>query len=145
MCNSLQQFVNKVHQFGFALRFVHQFVNKVHQIVTTGAFQTALVGNQKCVVEHKGWDRLCVFVSIALIARAFTRPTIRYSCPAFVGRLIFRQNNAVPHPLRHFLYRVEEPMPKRSIRLTDAIDQRIQSAAKLRGYSTPSAFLRAAM
>jgi hypothetical protein len=34
-------------------------------------------------------------------------------------------------------------MPKRSIRLTDAIDQRIQSAAKLRGYSTPSAFLRA--
>jgi Arc/MetJ-type ribon-helix-helix transcriptional regulator len=36
-------------------------------------------------------------------------------------------------------------MPKRSIRLTDAIDQRIQSAAKLRGYSTPSAFLRAAI
>jgi Arc/MetJ-type ribon-helix-helix transcriptional regulator len=36
-------------------------------------------------------------------------------------------------------------MPKRSIRLTDAIDQRIQSAAKQRGYSTPSAFLRAAI
>jgi hypothetical protein len=36
-------------------------------------------------------------------------------------------------------------MPKRSVRLTDAIDQRIQSAAKLRGYSTPSAFLRAAI
>lgn len=36
-------------------------------------------------------------------------------------------------------------MPKRSIRLTDAIDQRIQSAAKLRGYSTPSAFVRAAI
>ena len=34
-------------------------------------------------------------------------------------------------------------MPKRSIRLTD--DQRIQSAAKLRGCSTPSAFLRAAI
>jgi Arc/MetJ-type ribon-helix-helix transcriptional regulator len=36
-------------------------------------------------------------------------------------------------------------MPKRSIRLTDAIDQRIQSAAKQRGYSAPSAFLRAAI
>jgi hypothetical protein len=36
-------------------------------------------------------------------------------------------------------------MPKRSIRRTDAIDQRIQSAAKLRGYSTPTAFLRAAI
>ena len=36
-------------------------------------------------------------------------------------------------------------MPKRTIRLTDAIDERIQSAAKLRGYSTPSAFLRAAI
>ena len=36
-------------------------------------------------------------------------------------------------------------MPKRSIRLTEAIDQRIQSAAKLRGYSNPSAFLRAAI
>ena len=36
-------------------------------------------------------------------------------------------------------------MPKRSIRLTDAIDERIQSAAKQRGYSTPSAFLRAAI
>ena len=84
-------------------------------------------------------------VSIALIARAFTRPTIHHRCPAFVGRLSVRQNNAVPDPLRHFLYKVEEPMPKRSIRLTDAIDQRIQSAAKLRGYSTPSAFLRAAI
>ena len=85
------------------------------------------------------------FVSIELIVRAFMRPTIRNSCPAFVGRLIYRQNNAVPHPLRHFLYTVEELMPKRSIRLTDAIDQRIQSAAKQRGYSTPSAFLRAAI
>ena len=36
-------------------------------------------------------------------------------------------------------------MPKRTIRLTDVIDQRVQSAAKLRGYSTPSAFLRAAI
>jgi len=86
-----------------------------------------------------------LLVFMALIARALTRPTIGYLCPAFVGRLMFRQNNAVPHPFRHFLYRVEEPMPKRSIRLTDAIDQRIQSAAKLRGYSTPSAFLRAAI
>jgi Arc/MetJ-type ribon-helix-helix transcriptional regulator len=82
---------------------------------------------------------------MALIARAFTRPTTRSRCLALVGRQIFRQNNAVPHPLRHFLYTVEELMPKRSIRLTDAIDQRIQSAAKQRGYSTPSAFLRAAI
>lgn len=36
-------------------------------------------------------------------------------------------------------------MPKKTIRLTDAIDKRIQSAAKLRGYSTPSAFVRAAI
>ena len=36
-------------------------------------------------------------------------------------------------------------MPKRTIRLTDAIDQRVQSAAKLRGYSTPTAFVRAAI
>jgi len=85
------------------------------------------------------------FASIALIARAFTCPTIRYRCPTFARRPLLSQNNAVPHPLRHFLYRVEEPMPKRSIRLTDAIDQRIQSTAKLRGYSTPSAFLRAAI
>ena len=82
---------------------------------------------------------------MALIARAFTRPTTRSRCLALVGRQIFRQNNAVPHPLPHFLYTVEELMPKRSIRLTDAIDQRIQSAAKQRGYSTPSAFLRAAI
>lgn len=36
-------------------------------------------------------------------------------------------------------------MPKKTIRLTDAIDKRIHSAAKLRGYSTPSAFVRAAI
>ena len=36
-------------------------------------------------------------------------------------------------------------MPKRTIRLTDAIDQRVQSATKLRGYSTPTAFVRAAI
>ncbi len=36
-------------------------------------------------------------------------------------------------------------MPRRTIRLTDAIDERIESAAKLRGYSSPSAFLRAAI
>jgi Arc/MetJ-type ribon-helix-helix transcriptional regulator len=36
-------------------------------------------------------------------------------------------------------------MPRRTIRLTEAIDERIDSAAKLRGYSSPSAFLRAAI
>jgi len=36
-------------------------------------------------------------------------------------------------------------MPRRTIRLTDAINERIDSAAKLRGYSSPSAFLRAAI
>src|ERR1035438_7545627 len=36
-------------------------------------------------------------------------------------------------------------MPRRTIRLTDAIDERIDSAAKLRGSSSPSAFLRAAI
>jgi Arc/MetJ-type ribon-helix-helix transcriptional regulator len=36
-------------------------------------------------------------------------------------------------------------MPRRTIRLTTAIDERIDSAAKLRGYSSPSAFLRAAI
>ena len=36
-------------------------------------------------------------------------------------------------------------MPRRTIRLTEAIDERIESAAKLQGYSTPSAFLRAAI
>jgi|ERR1035438_4266296 Arc/MetJ-type ribon-helix-helix transcriptional regulator len=36
-------------------------------------------------------------------------------------------------------------MPRRTIRLTTAIDERINSAAKLRGYSSPSAFLRAAI
>jgi hypothetical protein len=36
-------------------------------------------------------------------------------------------------------------MRKRTIRLTDAIDQRVQSTAKLRGYSTPTAFVRAAI
>jgi Arc/MetJ-type ribon-helix-helix transcriptional regulator len=36
-------------------------------------------------------------------------------------------------------------MPRRTIRLTAAIDERIDSAAKLRGYSSPSAFLRAAI
>ena len=34
-------------------------------------------------------------------------------------------------------------MPRRTIRLTAAIDEQINSAAKLRGYSSPSAFLRA--
>jgi Arc/MetJ-type ribon-helix-helix transcriptional regulator len=36
-------------------------------------------------------------------------------------------------------------MPRRTIRLTAAIDAQIYSAAKLRGYSSPSAFLRAAI
>ncbi len=36
-------------------------------------------------------------------------------------------------------------MPRRTIRLTTETDERIQSAAKLRGYSSPSAFLRAAI
>jgi Arc/MetJ-type ribon-helix-helix transcriptional regulator len=36
-------------------------------------------------------------------------------------------------------------MPRRTIRLTTETDARIQSAAKLRGYSSPSAFLRAAI
>jgi Arc/MetJ-type ribon-helix-helix transcriptional regulator len=36
-------------------------------------------------------------------------------------------------------------MPRRTIRLTTAIDEQINSAAKLRGYSSPSAFLRAAI
>jgi Arc/MetJ-type ribon-helix-helix transcriptional regulator len=36
-------------------------------------------------------------------------------------------------------------MPRRTIRLTSATDERIESAAKLGGYSSPSAFLRAAI
>ena len=36
-------------------------------------------------------------------------------------------------------------MPRRTIRLTADTDERIQSTAKLRGYSSPSAFLRAAI
>jgi|ERR1035438_5476684 Arc/MetJ-type ribon-helix-helix transcriptional regulator len=36
-------------------------------------------------------------------------------------------------------------MPRRTIRLTTAIHERIDSAAKLQGYSSPSAFLRAAI
>ena len=36
-------------------------------------------------------------------------------------------------------------MPRRTIRLTTAIDERIDTAAKQRGYSSPSAFLRAAI
>jgi Arc/MetJ-type ribon-helix-helix transcriptional regulator len=36
-------------------------------------------------------------------------------------------------------------MPRRTIRLTAAIDERINTAAKQRGYSSPSAFLRAAI
>ena len=36
-------------------------------------------------------------------------------------------------------------MPRRTIRLTTDTDERIQSVAKLRGYSSPSAFLRAAI
>jgi Arc/MetJ-type ribon-helix-helix transcriptional regulator len=36
-------------------------------------------------------------------------------------------------------------MPRRTIRLTSATDERIASAAKLGGYSSPSAFLRAAI
>jgi Arc/MetJ-type ribon-helix-helix transcriptional regulator len=36
-------------------------------------------------------------------------------------------------------------MPRRTTRLTEAIDERIDSVSKLRGYSSPSAFLRAAI
>ncbi len=36
-------------------------------------------------------------------------------------------------------------MPRRTIRLTAAIDELIDSVSKLRGYSSPSAFLRAAI
>jgi hypothetical protein len=36
-------------------------------------------------------------------------------------------------------------MPRRTIRLTTDTDERIQYVAKLQGYSSPSAFLRAAI
>jgi Arc/MetJ-type ribon-helix-helix transcriptional regulator len=36
-------------------------------------------------------------------------------------------------------------MPRRTIRLTAEIDERLQSTAKLKGYANPSAFLRAAI
>ena len=36
-------------------------------------------------------------------------------------------------------------MPRRTIRLTPDIDDRIQSTAKQRGYSSPSSFFRAAI
>jgi Arc/MetJ-type ribon-helix-helix transcriptional regulator len=36
-------------------------------------------------------------------------------------------------------------MPRRTIRLTADIDERLQSTAKLKGYANPSAFLRAAI
>jgi Arc/MetJ-type ribon-helix-helix transcriptional regulator len=36
-------------------------------------------------------------------------------------------------------------MPRRTIRLTAAIDERINTTSKQRGYSSPSAFLRAAI
>lgn len=36
-------------------------------------------------------------------------------------------------------------MPRRTIRLPETVDERIDSTAKLRGYSSPSAFLRAAI
>jgi hypothetical protein len=36
-------------------------------------------------------------------------------------------------------------MPRRTIRLTDDIDERVQSTAKQKGYANPSAFLRAAI
>ncbi|MGD0669965.1 MAG: hypothetical protein ABSB23_20690 [Bryobacteraceae bacterium] len=36
-------------------------------------------------------------------------------------------------------------MPRRTIRLTQYTDERLQSTAKLRGYANPSAFLRAAI
>jgi Arc/MetJ-type ribon-helix-helix transcriptional regulator len=36
-------------------------------------------------------------------------------------------------------------MPRRTIRLSETMDERINTAAKQRGYSSPSAFLRAAI
>ena len=36
-------------------------------------------------------------------------------------------------------------MPRRTIRLTEAINERIDSVSRLRGYSSPRAFLRAAI
>src|ERR1700683_1728612 len=36
-------------------------------------------------------------------------------------------------------------MPRRTIRLTGDVDERLQSTAKARGYANPSAFLRAAI
>jgi predicted DNA-binding protein len=36
-------------------------------------------------------------------------------------------------------------MPRRTIRLTADIDERLQSTAKVKGYANPSAFLRAAI
>jgi len=36
-------------------------------------------------------------------------------------------------------------MPRRTIRLADDIDERLQSTAKLKGYANPSAFIRAAI
>jgi hypothetical protein len=36
-------------------------------------------------------------------------------------------------------------MPRRTIRLADDIDERLQSTAKIKGFANPSAFLRAAI
>jgi Arc/MetJ-type ribon-helix-helix transcriptional regulator len=58
--------------------------------------------------------------------------------PSFSGKV--RPEGPPPFPLQ-----LEASVARRTIRLTAKTNERVQSAAKQRGYSNPSAFLRAAI
>src|ERR1700733_12508393 len=81
--------------------------------------------------------------SAALDASAISLRVAAIRLPHFPTRTFLNFNR--PAPPSPFPLYTEGSMPRRTIRLTEAIDARIESAAKLQGYSTPSAFLRAAI
>jgi Arc/MetJ-type ribon-helix-helix transcriptional regulator len=117
----------------------------LQQIATTTGSEDSDQTAKDPVVEHKGWLTSWLFlIRNSPIPRHLNRQPIRRLRLPLVGRRFFggeeRPEEAPPLPLQ-----VEGAMPRRTIRLTTDTDERIQSAAKLRGYSSPSSFLRAAI
>jgi Arc/MetJ-type ribon-helix-helix transcriptional regulator len=117
----------------------------LQQIATATGSEDSAQTAKDPVVEHKGcltiWLFLVCSSSIPRLLELAANSTDMSATRRTEGfEAEERPENAPPLPLE-----VEGPMPRRTIRLTTDVDERIQSAAKLRGYSSPSSFLRAAI
>jgi Arc/MetJ-type ribon-helix-helix transcriptional regulator len=120
--------------------------NNLQQSATPATNDDGSQATKNPVVEHKGSsDEVFGFFRQLIHSGSLRLSDDPGSClplwlTPLVGRLIL-----VPKCLRHYLLSRRANMSRRTIRLTQDADERLQSTAKLRGYGNPSAFLRAAI